>query len=421
MRAFNYLSQSGLDGDENPDYRPYKQFARPSLDVERPVGRPLCAGMIISEIEGEWYSVGTEYVKRHGHYRYMLHTGEVFDEYQWSKTAEVVDYAVGKFLREKLCATFNSQVWQQSLETFNQEFQRERKFKMSQLTALEQALENLIGSIENLSSPQMIKAVETRYEEARKEYDRLANEINTMDSENQAFEAVYTLRETYEPALANWDTIPHEEKRVLLHAFIDRIEATVAERYVVRLSICWRDGSSDNVVLGRQAAWGTKWTFDEAQLLLSLVDRNASQLDMAAAFPDRIWRVIGDKIKHLKDRETATVTPKPIRDFETYNEYLQRIAKRKGKPVQARHIWRKEEIQKLLELLNRGATKMEIAEAFPYRLWTHLRTKISKLKGHDFEVPGDKPMAYRESFEMYRQRVAQENSDLSSCEFKYGY
>ncbi len=59
---------------------------------------------------------------------------------------------------------------------------------------------------------------------------------------------------------------------------------------------------------------------------------------------------------------------------------------------------------------------MELAAAFPYRTWTRLRTKVSELKGSDFEIPGDKPMRYKESFDMYQERIIKEATDIDSCD-----
>jgi hypothetical protein len=82
--------------------------------------------------------------------------------------------------------------------------------------------------------------------------------------------------------------------------------------------------------------------------------------------------------------------------------------------MKARNTWRKDEVSQLLTMLERGATKMEIAQAFPYRTWTRLRAKISELKSKDFAVPGDKPMGSKESYAMYQKRLAKEQGEDGS-------
>lgn len=414
-RAFNYLSEYTLDGEPNLDYRPFQENIRPSLDEERPVERPLCSGMIVSDVDGRWVTVGTEYVKREQHYRYLLITVDVFEVYQWSKHADAVDHAVCKFLHERLHETFDSEVWMEQLDALRHAFDRARKLKCSQRTALEGVMENIIGNLETATIPEMVKRMETRYEETQQEHRRLTAVIEAMDKESQVFVTAAQFKDTYEPLLTNWETIPHYDKRVLLHAFIDHIEAKPVERHGLRLTIYWRDGESSEVTLTRQPTIGTKWTFVEADQLLDLLAKNASQVEIAAKFPDRVWRVIGDKIKNLRDRKTATFTPKPIRDHETHADYLKRVSKNGGHD-KTWHTWRKEETAHILEMLDNGATKMELAAAFPYRTWTRLRTKVSELRGFDFEIPGDKPMSYKESFDMYQERLRMETTDIDSCD-----
>jgi hypothetical protein len=96
-------------------------------------------------------------------------------------------------------------------------------------------------------------------------------------------------------------------------------------------------------------------------------------------------------------------------------DYVDRIAKNGGLD-KTWHTWRKDETARLLEMLDNGATKMELAAAFPYRSWTRLRTKVSELRGSEFEIPGDKPIRYKESFEMYQQRIGKEMVGFESHE-----
>ena len=422
FQAFNYLSQNTLDGSKNVHYRPYRQFARPLKDEERPVERPLLSGMIVSEVDGEWYTVGSEYVKREKHYRYLLYTHKVLDDYVWSKNTDWVDDAVVKLLKRKLTATFNSDIWQESIETFETTYTKERKFKVAQITALEKAMQNLLGSIETLSNPDVIKAVEKRYEDAKAEHKRLTNELATADEQSSQLATLYQLKDKYDMVISNWEQMTRDEKRVVLHAFIDQIEGVPYESLGLYIIICWRDGSRDRISLPRIPSHGEHWTFDEHERLTALLDANATQEEIAAAFPQRKWKVIRDRIFRTRDWKAALFTPKPIRDFESYEEFQQRIADNPNYQLKARHIWRKDELSTLAEMLDGGATKMEIAQTFPYRLWTHIRTKISQLRGSDFEVPGDKPIRSKESYMMYQIRISQEQglepstSDSSNTE-----
>src|SRR5258708_10236636 len=71
MRAFNYISPVGLEGEPNLHYKRFQQYARPSKEEDRPVERPLYAGMIVAQANGEWRSVGTTWLKTLQHYIYV--------------------------------------------------------------------------------------------------------------------------------------------------------------------------------------------------------------------------------------------------------------------------------------------------------------------------------------------------------------
>ncbi|MHB8626108.1 MAG: recombinase family protein [Aggregatilineales bacterium] len=415
FKAFNYLSERAPDGSANSQYRPSRQYARVLTDQERPAERPLLAGMMVSQVDGEWRNVGTEYVKCGEHYRYMLLKRDVLDDYVWSKNADWIDEAVVRLLHEKLRITFNSDVWQQSIATFEQTYLKERKLRNAQLSALEQAVKNLIGSVETLSNPDMIRAVEKRYEDAKAEHSRLSNELAAADMQASHMTLVTQLKDTYETTISDWGKMTHDEKRVILHAFVDHVEAVPFEKHGLHVFVCWRDGSRDKASIPRLPCFGDAWSLEEHERLEKLLDGHATQEEIAASFPKRTWRVIRDRIARTRGMKTALFTPKPVRDFETYEDFLKRLDSNPNARMKAGHTWRKDEIAHLLAMLEGGATKMEIAQAFPYRTWTHLRAKISQLKGTGFEIPGDKPLRQKESYAMYQQRLAEKEEENPSC------
>src|SRR5262249_15314169 len=133
MKAFNYLSATSLDGHENPHYRPFKQHVRYSREKDRTVERPLCAGMIIAEANGQWRRVGTTWLRDLNHYIYVHATPRPDEHRLWIKTAHFVDEKVVSLLKEKIRATFDSDVWQQNLAGLNDNYQKERKRILAQL------------------------------------------------------------------------------------------------------------------------------------------------------------------------------------------------------------------------------------------------------------------------------------------------
>jgi hypothetical protein len=211
-RAFNYISPYALDGQANLHYRPYRQQARPSLDSDRPFDRPLCAGMIVSQVDGEWRNVGTEWVKREKHYRYLLASRLPYDEYVWSKNADWIDEAVTRLLHSRLRVTFDSDIWEQKINSFKKTVQRDNRLKQAQLTALEHAMANLVASLETLTSPQMIQAAQERYEHAQQEQARLSGDMAAYDDEAEQIATIYALKDKYESVLENWPQMTRNEK-----------------------------------------------------------------------------------------------------------------------------------------------------------------------------------------------------------------
>ena len=412
MQAFNYLSEQNLDGTPNENYRPFFQQSRPTLESERPRERPLCTGMIYGEYEGEWLRVGTNWVNALEHYTYVLWSKAELGKYVWGKAAGFVDEAIVKLLHKKLRATFDSDAWEMALATFDEEYQKERKRKSSQLTHLEQVMESQVASLDTLTNPHMIQRVQERYEESQREYERLSKELQGADDKAQQLAAIYQLKQTYDPALDNWEQLTRDEKRVVLHAFIDHIEAHRVENQGLRLVVFWRDATQNTVVLPRQSANGDGWLESELAELKQIIESRAGQIEVARAFPKRKWQNIRVKIYETLGTDQYSFHPKPILDDETYRMFMDRT---NGNtiPYQAGSgaRWRPEELEQLNEMLDTNSTKVELAKTFPHRNWGRIRAKVTELRGADFDIPGDKPMRRSETYATYLLRVNEEEGN----------
>ncbi|RPJ19394.1 MAG: hypothetical protein EHM35_20705 [Planctomycetaceae bacterium] len=112
------------------------------------------------------------------------------------------------------------------------------------------------------------------------------------------------------------------------------------------------------------------------------------------------------KLYSLVGAETYHFERTPIRGHETYAMFLERTNGNR-EPYQAGSgdPWKKPALEKLNEMLDRNATKLELLEAFPYRTWGRIRAKVTELRGKDFEIPGPKPMLRNETFVQYQARI----------------
>jgi DNA invertase Pin-like site-specific DNA recombinase len=331
FRAFNYLSSVTLTGQENQHYSPLQQHVRPSKDEERPSERPLCAGLIVSEENGAWRRVGTNWIAKLQHYTYALWSINDDSKYIWSKAAPFVDEAVSRLVHKKLLSTFDYGGWGDEVDTFMRQFEDEKRLKQAQLEQLQKVMNNLAANLESISLPHLVQVTQKRYEEALIEHDRLQAELAANMAESVQFAKLRKMKESFEEKLKKWDKLTVDECREVLHLYIRQIEATPTKGQGLCLVIKWKDNSKDEILLPRQATTGTCWLPHETELLLSLVESGASQFKIAKAFPHRKWELIRNKY-YAETRKPLKFRPKRIKDKETVADYLERTRKKSPEP-----------------------------------------------------------------------------------------
>lgn len=331
FRAFNYLSPVSLNGHENQHYTPLQQHVRPSVDEQRPEERPLCAGLLVSQENETWRRVGTNWVSKLQHYAYTLWAINDDCKYIWSKAAPFVDEAVSRLVHQKLLSTFDYDAWGCEVSAFAEKFEDERRIKQAQLQQLQKVMDNLVANLETISLPHLVSATQKRYEEALIEHDRLQAELASNKAESIQFERLRKLKESFEKKLNNWHDITVDERREVLHLFIHCIEATPTKGQGLHLLIKWKDDTTDEILLPRQATTGTCWLPHEVELLVSLGESGASQFKIAKAFPHRKWNMIRHKYM-TETGKTLKFRPKRIKDRETIADYLERTRKKSHEP-----------------------------------------------------------------------------------------
>jgi len=415
MQAFNYLSEVTLDGSPNLDYKPFHQHKRPSLDEKRSVERPLCTGMIFTK----GAKAGTRWRVETQSYFYVVWSDSPLLDEMWRKKADYLDDAVVALLHEKLRSTFNPEIWEQIIRDNGKVYEAEKRRKQKELEHLLSVMRTLIANLESLKNKKMIEEAEQRYEQHQQEAERLAKELADMQEELDQIQAICSLKDAFEPALENWSQMTREEKQRVLHVFIKHIEATPIEKAGLILDIVWGDNTTDQVVLPRQATNHTQWLVNEVNLLLKLVEANASQLEIAATFPQRTWEMIHIKLWYMGI--TVAFEEQPIKYKETYPMYMERINNPLAHPsALPGSKWSKQETNNLLVLLETSITKMQLAEAFPARTWTGIRRKITELKGKEFKVPGEMILGRNETHLMRQSQTQHALECVSSDECTYG-
>ncbi len=413
MEAFNYLSVMSLDGAPNADYKPFAHAVRPSIDAVRPVERPLCAGMIFTEVEGKWKKAGTFYQTKWERYAYAALNAPPLERLLWWKKADYVDEEIGRLVREKLTETFNSKKWGRAMASYTKDYEKEIAFKRKLQATHERTMQNLVISLETVTNTAMIRSVQERYDEAEAEFRRLGNDIAAAQSQVAQVEALRALKDTLDPALDDWEHLSTTRKQSILHTFIERIVATPLEKHVLEFVVYWRDGLSNSVIIGHRDKRAVGWLPSEVVDLLTLVDDDATQVEIAAQFPTRKWSSIHNKVWALRGKGSLQLSPLPIEWYETYRDYLRRTKGKTGNyKAQSAERWNQKDLDKLKAMVFSGASQVEIAATFPHRNWARLRATITKVCGHDAKIPGAAAVnglageiRKNETYEMYVQRT----------------
>jgi hypothetical protein len=69
----------------------------------------------------------------------------------------------------------------------------------------------------------------------------------------------------------------------------------------------------------------TLWLPAKVETLQQLLESKATQEEISAALPNRNWLAIRIKTYEIVDKRLFYISPKPIRDEETYADYLERM------------------------------------------------------------------------------------------------
>lgn len=325
-RVYNYLSEVSLKGTLNPDYRPSIVHARPTLEAERDVDRPLLLGLMVAEdTDGSWKPLGSMWDSLLGYYNY-IHYSKVKDVALWRKRAAYVDDAVTALMLERLSTTFDFEDWKAELAYYSEDVRRERQGMESQVEQLQKVMDNLLVSLATLRHPQMIAAVEKQYTEAQQEHDRLRSELAASQDEERRMQYIEKIRDSCEQVVEKWPHMNGEERRQVVQMFTSKIKASIVDRSALHLHIYWLDGSEDKITLVKQTGNGAYWTTEEIDQLIDLMHSASGQIEVMQAFPDRTWQAIRHQYKHSSEKRgvyrfISLPKPLPIPLHMSYNHY----------------------------------------------------------------------------------------------------
>jgi hypothetical protein len=307
----------------------------------------------------------------------------------------------------KLRSTFDSEVWSTVLVRAADDFEAERRLLTTQNNTVSQRMQAIISNMSYVQSPTLSQAMEQEFHRFEAEQMRLRQKMDGLERRVQRQEALMQLAKQAENVLANWHLMSLKDQRTVAHAFIVRIVVTPTGKHrVADVEIQWRDDSTDTFVLPYRADKWSLWTPDEFETLRQMIERKASQLEIAAAIPDRTWQAIRTKAYEIVPKRSFVVSPKPIWDEETYIQFSERMEQTGGKlPRNTGSRWVEEEDKQLNEMLDRGAAQLELSAALPHRSWEKIRKRVTLMRGKGFIVPESGKMKAQETYADYLDRT----------------
>lgn len=384
-KAFNYLSPYTLEGKPNPDYAPRLGRVHSTKKKERVAPPAIYTGLVGSYHEGKWRGATVAWEKSIEGYAYVCHYMDLADNQHllWSRRCEYFDNALTVMLHKKLKLTFDKSVWEEVLSTTGEDFETERRVLLHQQASVEQKMQAILGNSSFVQSESYLKALELEYTNLDHEKERLGNKLADLDRRSKHQDALLALAKQARRVLETWDEMATDAKQGVAQGFISRIVVNPIGKYrVVNVEIHWRDNTTDTIHVAYRADGSTIWFPDEVETLTKLIDEQADQVTIAEALPNRNWHAIRLKAYEIIGKRNFHISPKPIRDEEKYEDYLERL-ERDGEKANrtSGNRWRNDELEVLEELLERRATQLEISAALPVRSWEAIRKKIVQLHG----------------------------------------
>lgn len=390
-QAFNYISPYSLDGSPNDDYAPRLGRRNSTKKKAHVAYDPSYVGLVGSYYEGQWRGATASWRKSMKSYAYTCAYLDTADnqQYLWSRRADYFDKIIDEMLHAKLKATFNHEVWEGVLSVAGEDFDAEERMLHHQLNTVEQKLQTLLDNFSYMQSKTLLKALEQEFSNYEQEKERLEAKLIALQGRMDQQETLIDLAKQAENVLENWGQMDSSERRAIAQVFIERIVVSQAGKHrVANVVIYWRDNSTDEFALPYRSDTWELWVPEEIERLRQLIEGNADQVQISSALPNRNWRAIRIKAYEIIGERKFHISPKPIRDKETFEDYQIRV-ERDGSEANrtSGNHWTNEELEALEEAIENEVTQLKMAAALPHRSWEAIRKKIAQVYGIGIKVP----------------------------------
>jgi hypothetical protein len=171
----------------------------------------------------------------------------------------------------------------------------------------------------------LLSQLEKRFRALETEKARLDAKYALVEKRQADQESLVQLSLDAQAVLNRGSDMTALEKSHVARTFISRIVVIPQPKRVLAIEICWRDNSSEKFAMPSHSQYWILWMCTEVDLLRSLIERKATQVEIAEALPNRNWRAIRIKAYEVNGKRSFPISPKPIAEGETYDQYRERI------------------------------------------------------------------------------------------------
>ena len=292
-RAFHYLSPILLDGSPNPDYRPVRQNARPSVEVRRGTERPLCTGLLYSQIDEALLPIQAAWRPTQKHYCYYLSPYDPetsTTRTRWSRQAATIDEAVVYHVLNQLRVTFSEEGWAQMQASLQEEDHPERRLLERQLHEVEQKMQTLLNGMEFYDDPDWIQRSQTKYRDYKAERDRMLAALEPKQVRKLTLDDLTRLRAHFGEELIEhgWQGLDRNGQHLILQELVDRIILTDFDsRGSMHFEIYWRDQTvpCQPFVIVPITNRGNPFSYAEMETIRTMLSTGKTTADVYRAFP----------------------------------------------------------------------------------------------------------------------------------------
>ncbi|GAB5493719.1 MAG: hypothetical protein Phog2KO_39340 [Phototrophicaceae bacterium] len=301
MYAFNALSKTDFFGEANPDYLPYRTYNRHKVE-DRDAQPPTYGGLVFSNSDSKrpFKRLSATYLVHNNNYAYILTTNRSRRTLM-SIHSKILDPIVDKLLLERLQATtIDDEAWEAALASTHESHYSDVRRVEQDIRSAKRGKQAILDNLKTISNPAIVKNLEASYEANDRELARLVQELARVQADASHQTIMIEARPTLQLIMAQWEQVPHQQRRELFEAFARRIILNKQDKVKRHLIIEWRDGTTSETVF-RSGRTQYTMTKAETKKMAEMVLAQRPQWEILREFPELKWSGIVHRLYYYGD------------------------------------------------------------------------------------------------------------------------